>query len=204
MIQGYEYVLQVLCFTVACFSCLLQAAQSDISFQWSCADPLSRLERFMLPLDTWNVTNPMMILYYLIMLLLPLLPSIHLQLVCSHQCWGTSLCHQHYVMSWFIPSLKGLRILPDIATNYRGIALASSLSKVLEWSILLTWKCYFRVVVTCSLDLLCTGVMKAVINRYLNRGSNVYICMLDWRIKSLWFDWPSYSVWQSLENTQLK
>ena len=29
---------------------------------------------------------------------------------------------------------------PSQSANYRGIALASSLSKVLEWSILLTWE----------------------------------------------------------------
>ncbi len=32
---------------------------------------------------------------------------------------------------------------PSMSANYRGIALASSLSKVLEWSILLTWNDYF-------------------------------------------------------------
>ncbi len=32
---------------------------------------------------------------------------------------------------------------PSMSANYRGIALASSLSKVLEWSILLTWNHYF-------------------------------------------------------------
>ena len=40
---------------------------------------------------------------------------------------------------------------PSLSANYRGIALASSLIKVLEWSILLTWGRYFTQV-TCSLD----------------------------------------------------
>ncbi len=74
---------------------------------------------------------------------------------------------------------------PSLSANYRGMALASSLSKVLGWSILLTWKQYFA---TSDLQFgfkpglsttLCTGVMKAVINRYLNRGSKVYACLID-------------------------
>lgn len=74
---------------------------------------------------------------------------------------------------------------PSISANYRGIALASSLSKVLEWSVLLTWEQYF---VTSDLQFgfkpgfsttLCTGVMKAVVNRYLNRGSRVFACLID-------------------------
>ena len=74
---------------------------------------------------------------------------------------------------------------PSVSSNYRGIALASSLSKVLEWSILLSWSQFFS---TSELQFgfksgfsttLCTGVMKAVINRYLNRGSKVYTCLID-------------------------
>ena len=74
---------------------------------------------------------------------------------------------------------------PSVSSYYRGIALASSLSKVLEWSILLPLKEFF-----CTSELqfgfksgfsttLCTGVMKAVINRYLNRGCKVYACLID-------------------------
>ena len=74
---------------------------------------------------------------------------------------------------------------PSVSSNYHGIALASSLSKVLEWSILLSWSQFFS---TSELQFgfksgfsttLCTGVMKAVINRYLNRGSKVYACLID-------------------------
>ena len=32
---------------------------------------------------------------------------------------------------------------PTLSANYRGIALTSSLSKILEWSILTTWSDYF-------------------------------------------------------------
>ena len=74
---------------------------------------------------------------------------------------------------------------PSHSANYRGIALASSLSKVLEWSILITWNEFF---ITSDLQFgfksgfsttLCTGVMKSVINRYLNKGSKVYACLID-------------------------
>ncbi len=55
---------------------------------------------------------------------------------------------------------------PSLSANYRGIVLASSLSKVLEWSILLTWKQYFATsdlqfgIKTGFSTTLCTGVMK--------------------------------------------
>ena len=71
---------------------------------------------------------------------------------------------------------------PTFSANYRGTALASSLSKILEWSILTTWSDYFT---TSDLQFgfksgcsttLCTGVMKTVINWYLNKGSKE--CML--------------------------
>ncbi len=74
---------------------------------------------------------------------------------------------------------------PSLSSNYRGIALASSLSKVFEWSILLTWNSFFY---TSELQFgfkpafsttLCSGVLKAVVNRYLNRGSKVYTCLVD-------------------------
>ena len=74
---------------------------------------------------------------------------------------------------------------PSQSANYRGIALASSLSKVLEWSILLTWNCLFS---TSNLQfgfksgystILCSGVLKAVANHYLSKGSKVYACLID-------------------------
>ena len=82
------------------------------------------------------------------------------------------------------PILKGSKDSPHSA-NCRGIALASSLSKVLEWSILITWNEFF---ITSDLQFgfksgfsttLCTGVMKSVINRYLNKVSEVYACLID-------------------------
>ena len=86
---------------------------------------------------------------------------------------------------------------PSASSNYRGIALASSLSKVLEWSILLSWKQFFS---TSELQFgfksgfsttLCTGVMKAVISRYMKRGSKVYACLID---ASKAFDLVDHSV----------
>ena len=60
---------------------------------------------------------------------------------------------------------------PSLSANYCGIALATSLSKVLEWSILNTWNEFF---ITSDLQCgfksgfsttLCTGIIKTVINR---------------------------------------
>ena len=74
---------------------------------------------------------------------------------------------------------------PSLSVNYCGIALASSLSRVMEWSILLTWESFFT---TSDLQFgfksgfsttLSTGVLKAVINCYLNNGSKVYACLID-------------------------
>ena len=74
---------------------------------------------------------------------------------------------------------------PSLSANYRGIALASSLSKVMEWSIFLTWESFLT---TSDLQFgfksgfsttLCTGVLKAVINCHLNNGSKVYVCLKD-------------------------
>lgn len=74
---------------------------------------------------------------------------------------------------------------PSVAANYRGIALASSLSKVLEWSVLINWSCYLT---TSELQFgfkpgysttLCSGVLKAIVSKYLNKGSRVYTCLTD-------------------------
>lgn len=63
--------------------------------------------------------------------------------------------------------------------------LASSLSKVLERSILLTWGQHFT---TSNLQFgfksgysttLCTGALKAIISHYLNSGSRVHACFID-------------------------
>ena len=69
--------------------------------------------------------------------------------------------------------------------NYRPIALASSLSKVLERLILMKYEFFF-----CSNSLqfgfkrgfsttLCTATVKNVVSRYMHNGSYVLGCFLD-------------------------
>ena len=73
---------------------------------------------------------------------------------------------------------------PSLSSNYCGIALASSFSKIFEWSILLTWNYFYTSELQfgfkpASSTTLCTGVLKAVVNRYLSKGSKVYACLID-------------------------
>jgi len=86
---------------------------------------------------------------------------------------------------------------PASSDNYRPIALAPILSKVLEWSILLKYRSSF---ITSSLQFgfkqgfssdLCTGLVKNVIARYLFNDTNVYGCFLD---ASKTFDRVDHSV----------
>ena len=74
---------------------------------------------------------------------------------------------------------------PSVLDNYRAIALAPTLSKALEWCILLTHKEHFK---TSELQFgfkqnmstsLCTGVLKNVVSRYMLEGSPVFSCFLD-------------------------
>ena len=69
--------------------------------------------------------------------------------------------------------------------NYRPSALAPTLSKVLEWCILLrygdsfsTSPLQFRFKPGLSADM-CTGLIENVISRYCFNGSNVFRCFLD-------------------------
>ena len=101
----------------------------------------------------------------------------------------TAILRHGYVPSAFwdailLPIPKGLKD-PSDSSNYRGIALASCVSKVLESCIILTWSQYF---VTDDLQFgfkpgysttLCTGILKAVVNCYIKRSSNVYACLID-------------------------
>jgi hypothetical protein len=83
-----------------------------------------------------------------------------------------------------IPIPKGNK---DVACsrNYRAVALASSLSKLLEHLIVIKFGSHL-----CSSSLqfafkpgssttLCTGDVKNVISRYIHRGSSVLGCFLD-------------------------
>ena len=74
---------------------------------------------------------------------------------------------------------------PTSSENYRPIALAPILSKILEWCILLEFSDSFA---TSSLQFgfkssmsttLCTGMVKNVVAHYMSRGSPVFACLLD-------------------------
>ena len=69
--------------------------------------------------------------------------------------------------------------------NYRAIALASILSKILEHLLLDHYGSFFR---TSHLQFgfksgfstsMCTGALKSIVSRYINRGSAVFGCFLD-------------------------
>ena len=74
---------------------------------------------------------------------------------------------------------------PTSSENYRPIALAPILSKILEWCILLEFSDSFA---TFSLQFgfkssmsttLCTGLVKNVVAHSMSRGSPVFACLLD-------------------------
>ena len=80
-----------------------------------------------------------------------------------------------------IPIPKGSKD-PSCSQNYRAVALASSVSKVLEHLIIKKYSSYFC---TSSLQFgfkpgysttLCTGVVKNVVSRCIHRGSSVLGC----------------------------
>ena len=71
--------------------------------------------------------------------------------------------------------------------NYRAIALASILSKTLEHLILTRYESFFN---TSCLQFgfkpglstsMCTGALKSIVSRYINRGSTAFGCLLDAR-----------------------
>ena len=76
-------------------------------------------------------------------------------------------CKQLYNSSDGALSADPLRTLE--MEIYRGIALASSLSKIFEWSILHTWNCYFYTnqlqfgFKPASSTTLCTGVLRLLL-----------------------------------------
>ena len=74
---------------------------------------------------------------------------------------------------------------PTSSENYRPVALAPILSKILEWCILIQFNDYF---VTSPLQFgfkksmcttLCTGLVKNIAAHYMTHGSPVYSCLLD-------------------------
>lgn len=82
-----------------------------------------------------------------------------------------------------VPIPKGSKD-PTLSENYRAIALAHTLSKALEWCILLA---YPQLFVTSGLQFglrkmstsLCTGTIKDIVSRCMFRGSSVFACFLD-------------------------
>ena len=83
-----------------------------------------------------------------------------------------------------VPIPKGSKDT-TISDNYRPIALAPTLSKALEWCILLLFSDQFQ---TSGLQFgfkskmstsLCSGTLKNVVSRYMHEDSPVYACFLD-------------------------
>ena len=83
-----------------------------------------------------------------------------------------------------VPIPKGNKD-PTLSDNYRPVALAPTLSKALEWCILLSYPSYFS---TSDLQFgfkrqlsttLCTGLIKNVVSKFVLAGSQVYGCFLD-------------------------
>ena len=94
----------------------------------------------------------------------------------------TPICMRDAILQ---PIPKGGGKDQSCSANYRGIALASSLSKVLEWCIILSNPSVFS-----SSDLqfgfkrgvstsMCRQFLKSVVHHYNHGGSPVYCCLLD-------------------------
>ena len=102
----------------------------------------------------------------------------------------TALLRHGHMPSCFSDALiqpipKGNNKDYSLSSNYRGIALASCFSKVIELCILelhgqrlLSSQLQFGFKPGLSTTM-CTGVLKAVVSRYLHGGSNVYGCLID-------------------------
>ena len=83
------------------------------------------------------------------------------------------------------PITKGSNKDCSLSVNYRGIALTSCFSKVIELCIL---EIYGKCLLTSELrfgfkpvlsTMLCTGVLIAVVSRYLDGGFKLYGCLVD-------------------------
>ena len=80
-----------------------------------------------------------------------------------------------------VPIPKGPKDV-TCGSNYRGIAIASTISKVLSmllYSAFLASRDYQFGFKSGLSTTLCTGVLKATVSRYIHRNSNVYGCFLD-------------------------
>ena len=85
-----------------------------------------------------------------------------------------------------VPSLKSNKD-PTFSDNYQPIALAHNLSKILEIMVYSSTLWEFPQYVRPSIwtikpgfsSDLCSGMLKNVVSRYINRGSKVFACFLD-------------------------
>ena len=110
-------------------------------------------------------------------------------LISSLAVYFTSLVRHGFMPSCFrdcilIPVPKKNKDVTS-SSSYRPIALASSISKILEHLILTKFSSYLH---TSPLQFgfkpgsstsLCTGVVKNIISRYIHNGSSVHGCFLD-------------------------
>ena len=113
---------------------------------------------------------------------------------CVFLLWWTSFSQQCYVIP-ICPNYSEIAFLrqfqsvhgkdPSSSDSYRAIALPPTLSKALEWVLLLLYPEQFS---TSELQYgfkrsmstsLCTGTVKNVANRYVHCGSPVFSCLLD-------------------------
>ena len=99
------------------------------------------------------------------------------------------LCHGHmppvFRDAIIQPIPKGGNKVSSQSENYRGIALASCFSKLIEYCILevfgnnlLSSQLQFGFKPGLSTTM-CTGILKATVSRYLCGGSSVYGCLID-------------------------
>ena len=97
----------------------------------------------------------------------------------------SGLAWVHVTDAVIIPIPKGGNTDLSQSSNYRGIALASCFSKLLEYCILEDFgscllSSHLEFVFKPGLSTtMCTGVLKAAISRYLVGGSFVYSCLVD-------------------------
>ena len=74
---------------------------------------------------------------------------------------------------------------PTLSDSYRSIALAPTLSKILEWCILLQYSEYFAIsplqfgFKKHMSTALCTGLVKNISAHYMSHSSSVFACLLD-------------------------
>ena len=117
--------------------------------------------------------------------------SEHLKLSSSLIALPLSLYFSSVVLHGYMPKLLSDSVLVPVPksskdySNYRPVALCSTLSKVLEHLILESYGDHlqsshlqFGFKPGCSTTH-CTGLVKSVVSHYLNRGSQVFGCFLD-------------------------